>query len=118
MHESRLLFPPRLLFAACAFIACSLPLIAQDTHPQPARRTLDMTVVKPETVGFSSERLERLHALIQQTVDSKQLSGAVTILARHGRVVDYRTYGQKDMAAGTPMTKDAIFRDFSMTKPV
>ena len=54
--------------------------------------------VKPETVGFLRERLERLHALMQQTVDKKQLAGVVTILARHGKVVDYRTYGQRDMA--------------------
>src|SRR5579863_4748347 len=118
MYEGRFAFQTRLLFAALFFITCFTPLTAQEAHLQPARRSLDMTVVKPETVGFSSERLERLHELIQQTVNSKQLSGAVTILARHGRVVDYRTYGQKDMAAGTPMTKDAIFRDFSMTKPV
>ena len=75
-------------------------------------------MVKPETVGFSSQRLDRLHALIQQEVDQKQLAGAVTILARHGKVVDYRTYGYRDMATGAPMTKDVIFRDYSMTKPV
>jgi CubicO group peptidase (beta-lactamase class C family) len=55
---------------------------------------------------------------MQQTVDQKQLSGIVTLLARHGRVIDYRAYGHKDMTTGAPMTKDAIFRDFSMTKPV
>ena len=77
-----------------------------------------MTVVKPETVGFSSDRLERLHASLRETVDNKDLSGVVTILARHGKVVDYWAYGQRDMAAGTPMTRDTIFRDFSMTKPV
>jgi CubicO group peptidase (beta-lactamase class C family) len=84
----------------------------------PPRRSLDMTPVKPESVGFSSERLERLHNLIQQEVSSKQLAGAVTILARHGKIVDYRTYGLKDFASGAPMTKDIIFRDYSMTKPV
>jgi len=77
-----------------------------------------MTVVKPESVGFSPERLERLHALIQNEVDQKQLAGAVTILARHGKIVEYRTYGQRDIASATPMTKDTIFRDYSMTKPV
>ena len=41
-----------------------------------------MTPVKPETVGFSTERLENLHSLIQGEIDQKQLSGAVTILAR------------------------------------
>ncbi len=85
---------------------------------QPERHSLDMTVNKPETVGFSSERLELLHELMQRTVDQKQIAGIVTILARHGKVVDYRTYGQRDMASGAAMTKDVIFRDFSMTKPV
>jgi len=83
-----------------------------------SHRAPDMTPVKPESVGFSSERLERLHELIQQEVNSKQLAGAVTILARHGKIVDYRTYGLKDFASGAPMTKDVIFRDYSMTKPV
>lgn len=90
--------------------------VAYTRAQQPAR--VDMTVVRPETVGFSSARLERLHALMQQAVDQKQIAGIVTVLARHGKVVDYRTYGQRDMASGAPMTKDVIFRDFSMTKPV
>jgi len=85
---------------------------------QADRHAVDLTVVKPETVGFSSARIERLHALMQQAVDQKQIAGIVTILARHGKVVDYRTYGQRDMASASPMTKDVIFRDFSMTKPV
>jgi CubicO group peptidase (beta-lactamase class C family) len=55
---------------------------------------------------------------MQQTVDKKQLAGVVTILARHGKVVDYRTYGVRDLATNAPMTQDTIFRDFSMTKPV
>ena len=77
-----------------------------------------MTVVSPESEGFSTERLENLHKLIQGEIDEKQLAGAVTILARHGKVVDYRTYGVKDVATGAAMTKDTIFRDYSMTKPV
>lgn len=92
---------------------------AYQLQPQRATaKTLDLPMSKPESVGFSSERLERLHALMQETVDQKQIAGIVTILARHGRVVDYKAYGQKDMATGAPVTKDAIFRDYSMTKPV
>jgi CubicO group peptidase (beta-lactamase class C family) len=82
------------------------------------RHTLDMTLHSPESVGFSSERLENLHTLMQKTVDDKQIAGIVTILARHGKVIDYRAYGMRDVASGAPMTKDAIFRDYSMTKPV
>src|SRR5262245_8056074 len=78
----------------------------------------ELTACSPELVGFSAERLERLHALMHETVDQKQVSGVVTILARHGKGVDHRAYGTKDMATGAPMTLDAIFRDYSMTKPV
>ena len=85
---------------------------------QPAKPPIGLTVVSPESVGFSSQRLESLHALMQQVVDQKQIAGIVTILARHGKVVDYRTYGARDMATGAPMSKDTIFRDYSMTKPV
>ena len=85
---------------------------------QPPRPSTDLIVVRPESVGFSSERLERLHALMQQAVDQKQIAGIVTILARHGKVIDYRAYGERDMSTRAPMTKDVIFRDYSMTKPV
>ena len=107
-----------------AFSLGVLPSVSQRTKALPpkaapeAQHALDLTLVKPESVGFSSERLENLHAFMQSTIDKKQLAGAITILARHGKVVDYQTYGYKDIAANTPMTKDAIFRDFSMTKPV
>ncbi len=85
---------PFIVMAVGGMLLPSLSLAQQ--HAQPVSHNLDMTAVKPESVGFSSERLERLHALIQETVDKKQLAGAVTILARHGKVVDYRTYGQRD----------------------
>jgi CubicO group peptidase (beta-lactamase class C family) len=75
-------------------------------------------LASPESVGFSSERLENLHALMQRAVDDKKIAGIVTILARHGKIVDYRSYGERDMSAHAPMTKDVIFRDYSMTKPV
>jgi CubicO group peptidase (beta-lactamase class C family) len=98
--------------------ACIVLLVAAQGANAQQPPQVDMTPVKPESVGFSSERLERLHALMQETVDKKELAGAVTILARHGKIVDYRTYGQRDMASGAAITKDTIFRDYSMTKPV
>jgi len=73
---------------------------------------------KPEQVGFSPERLQRLDSAMQQKVDEKQFAGIVTILARHGKVVEFKTYGKKNIATGAPMEKDTIFRIYSMTKPV
>ncbi len=96
----------------------SLGLPATNAQQASAPAVIDMKPVSPESVGFSSERLERLHAFIQSVVDKKELSGAVTILARHGKIVDYRTYGVQDFTTGMPMAKETIFRDYSMTKPV
>ncbi len=110
----------RIGIAARGWCAAGLVVLALQglAAQQPAHHAVDLTINKPETVGFSSERLERLHSLMQRAVDDKRIAGIVTILARHGKVVDYRTYGVSDIAIGAPIAKDAIFRDFSMTKPV
>lgn len=105
------------LLATVALVFIAPALRAQQSDPS-AAPAIDMTPVQPESVGFSSERLERLHSFMQQVVDKKELAGAVTILARHGKIVDYRTYGMRDLATAAPMTKDTIFRDYSMSKPV
>jgi CubicO group peptidase (beta-lactamase class C family) len=94
-----------------------LTFIVQTSSAQQPAATAP-TLTRPEAVGFSSARLEQLHKLMQQAVEQKQVNGVVTILARHGKVVDYRTYGYRDVATAAPMTKDVIFRDYSMTKPV
>ncbi|HWW88293.1 MAG TPA: serine hydrolase domain-containing protein [Vicinamibacterales bacterium] len=85
---------------------------------QTPAKAAEIAEVKPEAEGFSSERLKNLHALLQKEVDDKQLAGIVTVMARHGKIVDFQTYGKKDLASGAPMTKDTIFRIYSMTKPV
>lgn len=97
----------------------SAPAAEKKANGAPEAKTVGgMAVLSPESVGFSSARLENLHALIQGEVDRKELAGAITLLARHGKVVDFRTYGAKDIATQAPMTYDTIFRDYSMTKPV
>ncbi len=78
----------------------------------------ELPTAKPESVGFSTDRLQNLHSLIQDEINQKQLAGAVTILARHGKVIDYRTYGQSDREKSVRMTNDTIFRAYSMTKPL
>ena len=72
----------------------------------------------PESVGMSSERLTRLHDAMQEFVDDGRLAGITTMIARRGQVVDFQTYGQRDIEAGDQMEEDAIFRIYSMSKPI
>jgi len=71
----------------------------------------------PQAVGFSPERLKRLDAYMQGLVDQGHMPGATTLVARHGKVVGFETFGRKAID-GAPMTKDTIFRIYSQTKPV
>ncbi|MGE3957192.1 MAG: serine hydrolase domain-containing protein [Vicinamibacterales bacterium] len=75
-------------------------------------------VSRPEDVGFASERLPRIHDTVQRYIDAHQIAGAVTLVARRGRVAHFEAHGQMDLEAKTPMRKDAIFRIASMSKPV
>src|SRR5262245_29711857 len=73
---------------------------------------------KPEDVGMSAERLQRIDQVIQRAIDAKQIAGAVTIVSRKGRIAHYEAQGFMDIESKTPMRKDAIFRMASMSKPV
>jgi len=70
----------------------------------------------PETVGMSSERLDRITARLEEYVDAEQLAGATAIVLRDGKVVYHEAVGQRDRESGSPMTTDVIFRIASQTK--
>jgi CubicO group peptidase (beta-lactamase class C family) len=78
----------------------------------------DLSETKPELVGFSSERLGKLDSGMKSLVDGKKVAGMVTVLARHGKIVEEKTYGYADVAGQKPMQKDTIVRIYSMTKPI
>jgi CubicO group peptidase (beta-lactamase class C family) len=73
---------------------------------------------KPEDVGLSSERLQRVHQMIQRHIDAGDISGAVTLVARKGRVAHFEAHGLMDIESQKPMAKDTIFRLASMSKVV
>jgi CubicO group peptidase (beta-lactamase class C family) len=73
---------------------------------------------KPEDVGLSAERLQRINQLVQRSIDAKEITGAVTVVSRKGRVVHFEAHGLMDAERNTPMRRDGIFRMASMTKPV
>jgi len=73
---------------------------------------------KPEKVGMSTERLERINTVMKRYIDDELVAGTVTLVARKGKIVHYEAQGLKDVADKDPMRKDAIFRIASMTKPI
>jgi CubicO group peptidase (beta-lactamase class C family) len=77
-----------------------------------------LPTTKPERVGMSAERLERITQLTQRYVDEGKLAGAVTLVARRGQVVYLEAIGQADLNTGAAMTHDTLFRIYSMTKPI
>jgi len=73
---------------------------------------------KPEQTGFSSERLARIHEMVQRHMDAHDISGAVTLVARNGKIVYFEAHGLADIESKKPMAKDSLFWIMSMTKPV
>ena len=78
----------------------------------------DLPTAKPETVGLSSDRLERIGTAVQRSIDDKRIAGAVTLVVRRGHVAWFKAQGMMDREAGKPMRPDAMFRICSMTKPI
>jgi CubicO group peptidase (beta-lactamase class C family) len=79
---------------------------------------LPLPLAAPEEIGLSSARLDRLGAVMRDEIERGRVPGAVALVARRGRLGLFESFGRRDPAAGTPMTKDAIFRIYSMTKPI
>jgi len=74
--------------------------------------------VDPERVGLSTKRLERLDRHLAEEVQQGRIPGAVALIAREGKIAYFKSFGQLDPKAGAPMSKDTIFRLYSMTKPL
>ncbi|MEI7537841.1 MAG: serine hydrolase domain-containing protein [Comamonadaceae bacterium] len=77
-----------------------------------------LPVVDPEDIGLCRQRTRHLVHALQAEVDRQRLPGAVVLIARHGKLALFEGLGVLDPATGVPMTRDAIFRIYSMTKPV
>jgi CubicO group peptidase (beta-lactamase class C family) len=72
----------------------------------------------PDDVGFSQQGLARLNDFFTREIAGKRVPGAVVAIARDGKLVHYKAYGQLDPEKGTPMPLDAVFALASMTKPM
>ena len=69
----------------------------------------DLPAAKPESVGLSSDRLERI-ATVQRNLDDRRIAGAVSLVVRHGKGAGFKAQGMSDRESGKPMTSDAMFR--------
>jgi CubicO group peptidase (beta-lactamase class C family) len=99
-----------------AFVAASFSaFVATSTH---TAAQADLPFAKAEAVGMSSKRLERINAFIKDYVDTNQIAGAVTLVARKGKIVHFESQGWRYKEENQPMEKDAIFSLASMTKPI
>jgi CubicO group peptidase (beta-lactamase class C family) len=73
---------------------------------------------KPEEVGFSSERLARIQQTVNRRIHAHDIAGAVTLVARRGRIAQFEAYGLADLDSRKPMSKDSLFWIASMSKPI
>jgi CubicO group peptidase (beta-lactamase class C family) len=100
--------------AAAIALTLLIPCLPTDAAAQRAT----VTTAKPEDVGLSSARLKRAMSVLDAEVKAGTLPGAVLVIGRKGKVAHFETVGELDPGAKTPMTKDGIFRIYSMTKPI
>ena len=89
-------------------------------HCSPQRRALVLhaETATPQSVGLSSERLQRVHELVERTIAAGEIAGAVTLVARNGQVAYLEAQGVMDLTSKRPMQPDSMFRLASMSKPV
>lgn len=105
------------VFAGASWMACP-PAFAQSPATASAEAAARFTIVEPAAEGFSADRLDRLASFMRSTTDANGYLGAVTLVARHGRIVEWRAFGSLDVTRSVPMRRDSIFRIYSMTKTV
>ncbi len=99
----------------CILIGLTLSGISQTKS---IRNSPFLTEAKPESVGFSSERLSAIDKMCQQAVDSNYLPGIVALVARHGKIVLYKAFGKSDNNANRILKRDDIFRIASQSKAI
>jgi CubicO group peptidase (beta-lactamase class C family) len=104
-----------------AFLSISLapPTMWAQARTAVATATVaPLPAATPESVGFTPGGLDKMDESMQAIIDKGHLAGVVTLVARHGKVVQHKAYGLQDIGKQTPMRTDAIARIYSMTKPI
>jgi CubicO group peptidase (beta-lactamase class C family) len=84
----------------------------------PAPQTPPLPQAKPESLGLSSLRLQRMSDAFKREIDKGTLPGLTVMVARRGQIGWFEALGKQSPASSTPMAHNSIFRIFSMTKPI
>ncbi|WP_293746683.1 serine hydrolase domain-containing protein [uncultured Paraglaciecola sp.] len=95
------------LMLCCSLMACQSTVVD-------AKNTANLA----ESVGFSTERLDRIAPVMQSYIDQGKLAGTLTLVAKDGKIVYLNAQGMQDKEAGKSMSEDTIFRIYSMSKPI
>jgi CubicO group peptidase (beta-lactamase class C family) len=94
-------------------------MVAQSLAQQAANpQTPDLPHAKPEALGLSSFRLQRMSDALKRGIDKGTIPGVTIMVARHGQIGWFEALGRQDPVADTPMDRNTMFRIFSMTKPI
>ena len=97
--------------ASCFCVLASLSVVSWVS-------AAEIPAAVPEEVGMSSERLDRINTVMQRHIDAGDIQGAVTVVARRGKLVHFETHGLMDVDNNRPMEPDAIHIMMSSTKPL
>lgn len=116
VRASQHLFKGLLLVAVAAWVAaCAGPATTSSARSSAWPTLAD---VAPAKTGFSPTGLAQLDARMKEAVDKGEVSGIITLLARHGEVAHFKAHGVQSYETGAPMNERTLFRIYSMTKPV
>src|SRR5574341_1434996 len=102
----------------CASTSLTLPLALSVALlvPPAARAQSPLPSASPESEGFAPDRLARVDARMKELVDQRKHAGLVVLIARDGKIVDWQSWGSRDLERTLPMERDTIVRIYSMSK--
>jgi CubicO group peptidase (beta-lactamase class C family) len=107
-----------IFFSQTKLLGCCILSLSSAAQTKSTKNSPPLTEATPESQGFSSERLKRVDAMLQSAVADSDIPGAVMLIARNGKIVYWKAFGQADNQANRPLKRDDIFRIASQTKAI
>jgi len=99
-------------------LSCVVGLLSALSAVSGVQAEIDLPAGRAEKVGMSTQRLSRINEVMARHIEAGNITGAVTAVARRGKIVHFEAHGFSDLDKKTPMSKDSLFRMASSSKPV